>query len=169
MKKIIFTIMVLLATQSALLRAQSIGVFTWASKGKYTNVRNAPNGKVVDRIPTSDAAMIGIEKPTNGWWKIIGNHYDTGDVQGTLKGSDSGFWIHYSVLAMGTRNYGKQKLILRKSPNAKAAIVYSFTDEIMLRPMEIKGDWVKVKTTDGKYTGWIEIEWLCGNALTNCC
>ena len=70
---------------------------------------------------------------------------------------------------MGTRNYGKQKLILRKSPNAKAAIVYSFTDEIMLRPMEIKGDWVKVKTTDGKYTGWIEIEWLCGNALTNCC
>ena len=111
MKKIIFTIMVLLATQSAILRAQSIGAFTWDSKGKYTNVRNAPNGKVVDRIPTSDAAMIGIEKPTNGWWKIFGNHYDTGDVQGTLKGSDTGYWIHYSVLAMGTRNYGNQKLL----------------------------------------------------------
>ena len=101
MKKIIFTIMVLLATQSALLRAQSIGVFTWDSKGKYTNVRNAPNGKVVDRIPTSDAAMIGIEKPTNGWWKIIGNHYDTGDVQGTLKGSDSGLW---ALVIMANRN-----------------------------------------------------------------
>jgi len=39
----------------------------------------------------------------------------------------------------------------------------------LLRPMEIKDDWVKVKTIDGKYTGWIEIEWLCGNSLTNCC
>lgn len=35
--------------------------------------------------------------------------------------------------------------------------------------MDIKGDWVKVQTYDGKYTGWIEAEWLCGNALTNCC
>jgi hypothetical protein len=35
--------------------------------------------------------------------------------------------------------------------------------------MEIKGDWVKVQTSDGKFTGWIEEEWLCGNALTNCC
>jgi hypothetical protein len=35
--------------------------------------------------------------------------------------------------------------------------------------MDIKGDWVKVKTIDGKYTGWIEEEWLCGNSLTNCC
>jgi len=169
MKKTLIMLFVLLTVMSATVSAQSLGVFTWDSKGKFTNVRNAPNGKVVDRIPTSEAAMIGVEKPTNGWWKIDGNDYDTGDFQGTLKGSSTGYWIHYSVLAMGTRNYGKEKLTLRKSPDAKSAAVYSFTEEILLRPMEIKDDWVKVKTIDGKYTGWIEVEWLCGNSLTNCC
>lgn len=169
MKKNLIILFVLLTALSATVSAQSIGVFTWDSKGKFTNVRNAPNGKVVDRIPTSDAAMIEVEKPTNGWWKIVGDDYDTGDEQGTLKGSSTGYWIHYSVLGVGTRNYGKQKLTLRQSPNAKSAAVYSFTKEIVLRPMDIKGDWVKVKTTDGKYTGWIEMDWLCGNSLTNCC
>jgi SH3-like domain-containing protein len=169
MKKTLIMLFVLLTVMSTTVSAQSLGVFTWDSKGKFTNVRNAPNGKVVDRIPTSEAAMIGVEKPTNGWWKIDGNDYDTGDFQGTLKGSSTGYWIHYSVLAMGTRNYGKEKLTLRKSPDAKSAAVYSFTEEILLRPMEIKDDWVKVKTIDGKYTGWIEVEWLCGNSLTNCC
>jgi SH3-like domain-containing protein len=70
---------------------------------------------------------------------------------------------------MATRNYGGQTLYLRKSPSASAPVVYKFKEEITLRPMEIKGDWVKVQTSDGKFTGWIEEEWLCGNALTNCC
>lgn len=50
-----------------------------------------------------------------------------------------------------------------------APVVFKFKEEEILRPMDIKGDWVKVQTYDGKYTGWIEAEWLCGNALTNCC
>lgn len=169
MKKTIFALFVLLSTLSANVNAQSLGAFTWDKKGKFTNVRNAPNGKIVDRIPTSEAAMIGVEKPTDGWWKIVGDNYDTGDSQVKIKSSDTGCWIHYSVLALGTRNYDNQKLTLRKSPDEKSAVVYQFTDEILLRPMDIKGDWVKVKTIDGKYTGWIEEEWLCGNSLTNCC
>ena len=40
---------------------------------------------------------------------------------------------------------------------------------IELRPIDVKGSWVKVKTTDGKHEGWIESDWLCGNSLTNCC
>ena len=70
---------------------------------------------------------------------------------------------------MGTRNYGGQTLYIRQSPSASAPVVYKFKKEIQLRPMDIKGEWVKVQTTDGKYTGWIEEEWLCGNSLTNCC
>ena len=169
MKKTFVMLVALLMSMSATVFAQSIGVFTWDASGPYTNIRNAPNGKVVDRIPTKEAAMILVEKPTKGWWKIIGNDYYTGDVQGILKGSYTGYWIHYSVLAMGTRNYGHEKLSIRKSPDAKAAAIYKFTEEILLRPIEIKGDWVKVKSLDGKHTGWIEMEWLCGNSLTNCC
>ena len=169
MKKKLFVLLMMMTCLSVGVSAQSLGVFTYDNNGKFTNVRNAPKGKVVDKIPTEVCAMIGVEKPTNGWWKIIGDTYDTGDDEGTLKGSTTGYWIHYSVLAMGTRNYGGQTLYIRQSPSASAPVVYKFKKEIQLRPMDIKGEWVKVQTTDGKYTGWIEEEWLCGNSLTNCC
>ena len=169
MKKKLFVLLMMMTCLSVGVSAQSLGVFTYDNSGKFTNVRNAPKGKVVDKIPTEVCAMIGVEKPTNGWWKIIGDTYDTGDDEGTLKGSTTGYWIHYSVLAMGTRNYGGQTLYIRQSPTASAPVVYKFKKEIQLRPMDIKGEWVKVQTTDGKYTGWIEEEWLCGNSLTNCC
>ena len=169
MKKKLFVLLTMMTCLSIGVSAQSLGVFTYDNSGKFTNVRNAPKGKVVDKIPTEVCAMIGVEKPTNGWWKIIGDTYDTGDDEGTLKGSTTGYWIHYSVLAMGTRNYGGQTLYIRQSPSASAPVVYKFKKEIQLRPMDIKGEWVKVQTTDGKYTGWIEEEWLCGNSLTNCC
>ena len=169
MKKKLFVLLMMMTCLSVGVSAQSLGVFTYDNNGKFTNVRNAPKGKVVDKIPTEVCAMISVEKPTNGWWKIIGDTYDTGDDEGTLKGSTTGYWIHYSVLAMGTRNYGGQTLYIRQSPSASAPVVYKFKKEIQLRPMDIKGEWVKVQTTDGKYTGWIEEEWLCGNSLTNCC
>ena len=169
MKKKLFVLLTLMTWLSVSANAQSLGVFTYDNNGKFTNVRNAPKGKVVDKIPTEVCAMISVEKPTNGWWKMVDNSYDTGDNEGTLKGSTTGYWIHYSVLAMGTRNYGGQTLYIRQSPSASAPVVYKFKKEIRLRPMDIKGEWVKVQTTDGKYTGWIEEEWLCGNSLTNCC
>lgn len=169
MRKKFFVLLTMMIWLSVVASAQSLGVFTYDNNGKFTNVRIAPKGKVVDKIPTDVSAMIGVEKPTNGWWKIVGDTYATGDFEGKLKGSTTGYWIHYSVLGMGTRNYGGQTLYIRKDPSASAPVVHKFKKEIVLRPIDIKGDWVKVQTSDGKYTGWIEEEWLCGNALTNCC
>lgn len=169
MKKKTFVLLTLLCWLSLSLSAQSLGVYISDPNGPYTNIRNAPKGKVVCKIPTNVTAMIGIETPTKGWWKIIGTTYDTGDEEGHLSGSTTGYWIHYSVLGIGTRNYGSETLYLRQSPSATAPVVFQFNDERTLRPMEIQGEWVKVQTEDGKFTGWIEDEWLCGNALTNCC
>ena len=169
MKKKLLVLFALTTWLSVSVSAQSLRVYIVDKNGPYTNIRNAPKGKIVDKIPTSETAMFGVEKPTNGWWKIIGTSYGTGDVDGTLTGSTTGYWIHYSVLGMATRNYGGQKLTLRKEPSDKSAVVYSFTEERNLRVLDIKGDWVKVRTLDGKYTGWIDSEWLCGNSLTNCC
>lgn len=169
MRKTFFALLTMITWLSVSVNAQSLGVFTYDSNGKFTNVRNAPKGKVIDKVPTDVRAMIGVEKPTNGWWKIVGNTYDTGDEEGVLKPSATGYWIHYSVLGMGTRNYGGQTLYIRQSPSANAPVVFQFKKEIVLRPMDIKGEWVRVQTSDGKYTGWIEADWLCGNSLTNCC
>ena len=69
-----------------------------------------------------------------------------------LKGSATGYWIHYSVLGMGTRNYGGQTLYIRQSPSANAPVVFKFKEEEILRPMDIKGDWVKVQT----YDDWVD-------------
>lgn len=168
MKKAILTALLLFVVLAV--KAQSLGVFFYDLNGKYTNIRNAPNGKIVDKVPTSSDGMLLVENPVNGWWVICDNSYFEPD-GGIYKfsGSRSGYYIHYSCIGIGTRNYGGQTLYLRATPSARAKVVYSFKEEITLRPIDVKGDWVKVKTMDGKHTGWIEAEWLCGNSVTNCC
>lgn len=152
--------------------AQGLSVYISDDTGSATNVRNAPNGKVIAKLNPNSGIMMVVESPRNGWWKIEDGFYSDPDKdfeEEYLKGSTTGYWIHSSVLNVDTRNYGGQTLHLRKSPSSRAQSVYSFKEEISLRPLEIKGDWVKVKTYDGKHTGWIEAEWLCGNSVTNCC
>ena len=147
--------------------AQSLEVYINDTNGD-TNVRNAPKGAVVGKFAQDNTWSMIVEAPQNGWWRIKGDSY--ADPEGDtpkFKASKNGYWLHYSVLGVGTRNYGGQRLTLRKSPSSKAEAVYSFKEELVLKPIDIKGTWVKV--TDGKHTGWIEQEWLCGNPLTNCC
>ena len=150
-------------------RAQGLTVFIVDNDGDWTNLRNAPKGKVVYKLPAHEGVMINIEHVENGWWKLGSTTGYAGDFEYNFKGSTTGYWIHWSVIAIGTRNYGGGKITLRKEPSAKSAAVFSFTNERNLRVLDIKGDWVKVRTLDGKYTGWMEDIWVCGNSLTNCC
>ena len=173
MKKRVLSLFTMLLF-AVLVNAQALGVFIFDKDGKYSNVRNSPNnGKVVDRIPVDASAMLGVENPVNGWWRIVGDCYDAIGKEDfeefKLKGSTTGYWIHYSVIAVGTRNYGGQHLFLRAEPKERSRIVYTIKEETEVRPVEIKGDWVKVKTIDGMGFGWIEASWLCGNSVTNCC
>ena len=172
MKVIRFVFLLTLAMATTVGKAQSLSVYISDDNGAFTNVRNAPKGKVVAKIPTSKIVMLDVTSPQNGWWQIDGGKvYYTGDDDETvtLKGSSTGYWIHHSVIGLGSRNYGGETLRLRKSPDKKSAVVFSFKEELHLMPLEVRGDWVKVKTGDGKHTGWIESEWLCDNPLTNCC
>ncbi len=114
--------------------------------------------------------MVVLENCTKGWWKLAEKpSYAEEDVDIPLQPSATGYWIHYSMVGFGTRNYGGQTLHLRKSPDDKAPITYSFSKELTLHPIGVQGDWVKVKTSDGKHSGWIEMDWICANPLTNCC
>ena len=173
----VFTAAILLHFLSS--HAQTIDVYIVDNNGPYTNIRNTPNkGKVVDRISVNVCAMLSLEKPTNGWWRIVGDSYeaitdeensDSDFKKYHLKGSSTGYWIHYSVIGLGTRNYGGQHLPLRAEPHQTSAVTYTLKEEQIVRPVNVKGDWVKVKTIDGKGIGWIEAKWLCSNPLTNCC
>lgn len=152
--------------------SQTISVFLCDDDGSYTNIRNAPNGKIVSKISTSKEAIFELKTPKDGWWRIEGDEYElVGDDDEVvrLKGSKTGYWIHNSCVGYGTRNYGGQSIQLRATPSSKGKVVYTFTEELIVHPIDVKGSWVKVKTDDGKHTGWIDSFWLCSNPLTNCC
>lgn len=173
MKKLLFILATFICCVANAQTDETLRVFISDNDGAYTNVRNKPSGKVVDRIPTDASAMLNVETPKNGWWRVTDDTYcaildgDFEDVM--LKGSTTGYWVHYSCIGCSTRNYGGQHLKLRSEPKADARVVYTIKEETTVRPVEIKDGWVKVKTLDGKGFGWIEAEWLCGNSVTTCC
>ncbi len=171
MKTKFFLLMLMLFATTTAGRAQSIGAFLSDNDGPYTNVRNAPSGKIVAKIDHKNSPTFVLDSPKDGWWHIVGNSYEIAEegTEVTLKGSKTGYWIHHSVVAIATRNYGGETLKLRKRPSGKSAVTWSFKEETTLHPIEVSGTWVKVRTADGKHTGWIEEEWLCDNPLTNCC
>ena len=136
-----------------------------------TNIRNSPNGAVVISLSSEECYVFDLATPRNGWWRVVSFwNAENYDEDTSLEGSDTNeYWIHYSVLAVDTRNYGGQTIYLRDAPDEDAAIVAQFDEEMRFRPVDIQGDWVKVKLDNTDIVGWIEAEWLCSNPLTNCC
>jgi hypothetical protein len=169
MKKFLFLSLVLLGAAMAG-SAQVLSLSVDDPNGP-TNVRDGDNGKIVATIPVNSLAMLSVVAPHDGWWQIWEDKYwlPDEDQAHQLSGSRTGYWIHYSTLTISTRNYGGETLALRENPSEDSRAVFSFNEELSFRPIDIRGEWVKVKTYDGKYEGWIEEEWLCGNPLTNCC
>ena len=135
-----------------------------------TNVRQSPNGKIVMTLNNDCSYIVTLSEPVKGWWHLLSveNAEEAIDIE--LTGSTTGnYWIHYSVVSLATRNYGNERWCLRSNPREKSKAVYYFDSEILLHPLQIKGEWIKVITSDGKHTGWIKEEQICYNPLTNCC
>ena len=117
-RKVILTAMMMAI--AVMVNAQSLAVYISDNSGSATNVRNAPKGKVVAKLNANSGIMFDVESPRNGWWKISGGVYtdpdkDMDDFR--LKGSTTGYWVHYSVIGFSTSNYGGQTLHLRQSPS----------------------------------------------------
>ena len=70
MKKIL--IMTLFAVVSLAAYSQnSVTVCVADPSGSPTNIRNAPNGKVVYQMTDSEFCTVDIVSVKNGWWKIL--------------------------------------------------------------------------------------------------
>lgn len=153
---------------------ESIAAYIDDDSGNATNFRDKPKGQVIGQLPITYTVALTITHPIQGWWQVLqGEVYPEEESQADALPLSSFIhhkvWIHYSVLCCGTRNYGGERWALRVSPTEKAKETFVFTQEVTLRPIDMKGEWVKVVTTDGQHTGWIERDRLCGNPLTNCC
>lgn len=144
-------------------------VYCFISDKGATNVRNAPNGKVIGKVDKPGCYSLTVFNPQNGWWQILNNI-----IFEDMEGEDNfefeeDAWIHYSVLGIGTRNYGGQTIPLYAAPGEDSAVVGKITEtDATVRPLDVSedGEWVKVKWND--VTGWIDTYWLCANTLTTC-
>ena len=166
-KVIIFTLLFLTALSAG--AQDTFTAFLW-DNDLMTNLRDSPKGSVVITVSADDAYVFDITTPRNGWWRVV-SYYNAAnyDEDTSLEGSSTGeYWIHYSVIAVSSRNYGGEDIYLRDAPDEDANLVAIFNEEVILRPMDIQGDWVKVKLDNTEIVGWIEAEWLCSNPLTNC-
>lgn len=133
-----------------------------------TNVRNAPGGKVVDKIPAGGSYTLLIDKIQNGWchiWKGETVEEEEGVVR-KFKGATD-YWIHSSVI--GANGLGDGGVTLYTTPSKKSKVAYKSTDWTIIRPVEIKGEWLKVRVDGKKTEGWIRRDEICSNPLTNCC
>lgn len=170
MKKILLMTLLTIASLTAYSQ-KSVTVCVADYSGSPTNIRNAPNGKVVYQLTDSNLCTVDIISVNNGWWKITPEVEMWGDDEKTipLKGSTTGYWIHKSVLGFSIT--GDQKGCLRTAPSkgAKAVnIAQGDFGELYLEPLMIKGSWIKVISKNKKYTGWMPIDRICSNPLTTC-
>ena len=165
MKKILLIIALLLCTST--ITAQDVIFAYIVDHDPTTNVRNAPAGKVVATINNDgNGYVVSLLKEKNGWWQIDATIDAEGDdpheIQ--LNGSKTGYWIHNSVI--GFTAIGDGTAILYSGPSSKSRKLCECVQ--LMHPLELKGNWVKVKTDDGKHTGWIHRDKICYNPLTTC-
>ena len=172
MKKYIITSLILFVVMSVSAQTGA-SAYICDNSGTPTNVRNAPNGKIVKKLPDIDGGyVVSLLEVRNKWWRIdpvIDVYGGEEDEYVQLNGSKTGYWVHYSVLQFGIA--GDHENVLRETPSPKGKplkVAPSYLFEVGLRPLEIRGEWIKVITSDNRYTGWMPIDTICDNPLTTC-
>ena len=120
MKKILLTTLIMFIAMSVYAQTGA-SAYICDYSGTPTNVRNAPNGKVVQKLSGIDGGyVVSLLEVKNNWWKIDPVIYLCGDVEDetlNLKGSRTGYWVHYSVLGFGIA--GEHENVLRETPSPK--------------------------------------------------
>lgn len=164
MKKTLFLFLSLLLQSAAW--ADNLGLYLVDSSD--TNVRNAPGGKVVCKLPLlEEGYILYVDRIEKGWCRIADDEVlpTLDDKVVKLEGSSTGYWIHNSLLFAKGMGDGGVTLYAEKSQRSK--VVLKTTDWTEFTPLEISGKWVKVRV--GKKSGWMPIDEVCNNPLTNCC
>lgn len=136
-----------------------------------SNIRSSPGGNIISTLhytPENFVYFITAYVAHNGWIKI----------DDLIRGMDSDIklpsnvcWIHGSILSVDTRNYGGEIISVYAESDRSSIVINKIEKEMTgLTLLDLCGNWAEVEWTEDEmiFSGWIEIEWLCGNPLTNC-
>lgn len=131
-------------------------------------VCNAPDGKVVFSTINDKNYTLDILKVENGWCLILDNmiipNGDDSEII-NLKGSSTGhYWIKASALGANGRGNAK----LHAIPSKTSKVLMTITEDVVVEPIELHEEWIKVREVKTKKEGWMQREDLCSNPLTTC-
>lgn len=175
MKRITIMVLALIASFNIGIMAQKVSPVEAyiTDSDHYTNVRNNPNGAIVGKLDNDKYSWsVTITQIKNNWCKVVASllvpaEPDFDDVTAKLKPSDNGYWIHNSMI--GFTGMGAGGVTLYEKQSTKSKVVFKSDDWTIVHPISFNETWIKVKTADGKHTGWMPREEICSNPLTNCC
>lgn len=131
------------------------------------NIRTAPNGKIVYTTPNTGSYGVDILKIENGWCLIDGSciyEYEEATVV-ELNGSNAGYWVHSSCIGATGAGAGAP---LRSMPDEKGSAQLLVDEDTLVEPVEMRGEWIKVRERKSKKEGWLKVSELCSNPLTTC-
>lgn len=137
----------------------------------FTNVRKTAGGEVILELPHSELEqeyMLTIIEVKNGWFKF---RSPVLSLEEDVKVPGGHGWVHHSVVATDTRNYGGQTISLYESANESSKVTGTIDLESGgLKILDAISEWVLIELTYDDYyrKGWMKAEWCCGNPLTNC-
>jgi len=134
-----------------------------------TNVRTEPKGDITLQLSKDCDHQVVLKGVADGWF-LVGNVWGVDNEDETFEDIDG--YIHGSILAVDTRNYGNEELYLYAEPDENSEHVATIKTEtkLTLRSATEDANWVKVRwLNNGKSVeGWIQSDWLCGSIVTLC-
>ena len=169
MKKFFLLAFVLFTVLTGFGQNNNVYAYIIDNSGTPTNVRNSTNGKVVAQLDPDENCVVELLSVKNNWWRIAPEVITEGDNPRdfSLKGSKTGYWIHYSLIYFGIA--GDPTSCVRTSPSYKASVVsLEGCSELIFHPLAISGKWIKVVSDDKRVKGWMPTDRICFNPLTTC-
>lgn len=116
---------------------------------REANVRAGPGTQHAVHWSLSRGYPLQIIARRGEWLQVRDFEKDTG-------------WVHRSLTGKSTHMAVQARVAnMRQQPRAKAALAGKLTQGDLVRTLERRGDWVRVRTENGK-TGWVAHRLLWG-------
>jgi hypothetical protein len=145
------------------------------------NVRLAPGGEIIDKLPAG--AMVEITGQKGGWLRISHAEYPCegadlerfaktngheGCAEAWVKLPKLKGWVFARKLGTSTRKYGPepQVWLLARPDTASEKVFEVAKQEAQVTLVGCKGEWLEVEY-QGR-TGWLDPSLSCPNSLTTC-